>query len=381
MPSFPAYSIRLADHPAWHQDAAYSYHVGDLLSTAYTAIHHGAQDAAAFHDALTLLRPYLDAPMSRHQRLRVCYLAALARAALGEPAAALFWVDETLNLAGQLPDSSDLADIYYLRGSINRALLRLRDALDDFWTCLALLDEEGVTQGRRQSGIALTIRTLLAGFHFFLGHYDLAQQLVRQASLLISSRQSHTLDEATLAWTQALLDRWRGDPERAIHHALYAADIYTRHGSPASAARIQIVVADTRLDLIERLPPGSERERAFDLTWSHVRRAVNLAKKAEDRVGGSLAELSRLRYLRLRGADGGRVPAIEQVLHFGGQLGDEALVAQALTSLGDELLASERTEAALVCYSEVLDVLKQSDVPAMGRWARRALRLEEEMRG
>lgn len=380
MPSFPTYSVRLADHPAWRHDTAYSRHVGILLSAAFTAIHHGAQDAAAFRDALTLLRPYLDAPMSRHQRLRVYYLAALARAALGEQAAALFWVDESLNLASQVPDSGDLADVYYLRGSINRALLRLQDAIADYWTCLALLDEEGDTQGRQRPGFALTIRSLLAGFHFFRGHYALAQQLVRQASLLLPSPLAHSLDGATLAWTQALLDRWRGEPARAIQHALYAADRYTRLGSPASAARIQTVVADIRLDLAERLPPGSERERTFDQTWPHVRLALKLASEAGDRAGYGPAELVRLRYLRLRGTDRGRAPAIEQVVRLGEQLGDEALVAQGLTSLGDELLAGERTDAALACYREVLDLLEQSDVPAMGRWARRALRLEEEMR-
>lgn len=375
------YSITLPDHSGWHQDTGYSPLMADILTQAFTLIRRSSHDAAGFARALAVIRPFLDAPMCRHQRLRVFYLVALARSAIGHQDAALFWLDEMLNLADQVRDTSDLADAYHLRGGINRALSRLRDASADYRTCLALLDDQAERNplAPAQATNAVKVRAELAGFEFFLGHYELAQHLTHEARLLLHHDISHTIEEATISWIQSLLDRWAGRPEQALEHARLAADVFTELGSPASAARIQTVLADTILDIAERIPTGSERERVLKRSWPHIQLALSLAKEAQDQPGLGPARLARLRYLRLRGADQPRLPTIEHIARLGERLADEGLIAYAFTAMGDELLASGDRNGARAHYRDALGVLDGSDVSAVGKWALRALRLIEEM--
>lgn len=375
------YSISLPDHSGWHQDTGYSTLVASNLTQAFALVRHSSREASGFARALSMIRPFLDAPMCLHQRLRVFYLVALARSAIGHQDAALFWLDEMLNLTDQVRDTSDLADAYHLRGGINRALSHLQDASADYRTCLALLADQAERDplAPAQVAIALKVHAELAGFEFFLGHYELAQQLTNEARHLLHHDTSHTIEKATVSWIQSLLDRWAGRPEQAVEHARFAADVFTELSSPASAARIQTVLADTTLDIAERIPTGSERALALKRSWPHIQLALNLAKEAQDQPGLGPARLARLRYLRLRGADQARLPAIERIARLGERLADEGLIAQAFTAMGDECLASGDRTGARAHYRDALGVLDGSDVSAVGKWALRALLLMEEM--
>jgi hypothetical protein len=70
---------------------------------------------------------------------------------------------------------------------------------------------------------------------------------------------------------------------------------------------------------------------------------------------------------------------IEAAFRAAHHLDDDALRAQGLTVLAEELDARGEHDAALNRYRDVLHVLDGSDVPAAGIWAQRALRLAEEM--
>ncbi|HST89453.1 MAG TPA: hypothetical protein VLJ14_13840 [Ktedonobacterales bacterium] len=52
---------------------------------------------------------------------------------------------------------------------------------------------------------------------------------------------------------------------------------------------------------------------------------------------------------------------------------DEAVLAEALTCLGDELITQGQRASALDQYRQVIDVLAGSQIPAVGVWAQRAL--------
>jgi len=351
-----------------------------VLVGAAAIIRRDGRRAADFSRALALLRPYLDAPMSPHQRLRAHFLAAMARAALGEYDAALLWLDTALQPTRALRQTSDVPHLYRLRAAIHRALLRFADATDDLRTGYALLLEEAVAGRPLEPTFALDLRVQLAGSEFFLAHYDLAQEQLGEILPLLTYVPARSPEAATVDWLHAHLLRAAGLPEHALPHALTAADIYTELGTPASAARIQTLVAETRLDLAERLPPGTAHERAVVHAWPHVQLALGLAKEAGDPQGLGLARLTRARYGRLRGANENRLERIERVVRLGRQLDDEAIIAQAFTALGDELRAHGETEAAIYRYRDALGVLDGSDVPAVGRGAQRELLLAEEFR-
>lgn len=74
-----------------------------------------------------------------------------------------------------------------------------------------------------------------------------------------------------------------------------------------------------------------------------------------------------------------RVGALEAVIRQGRALGDEALIAQGLTAMGDELISRGERESALNCYRQTLGALDGSQAPALAVQARRALHMEREM--
>jgi hypothetical protein len=110
-------------------------------------------------------------------------------------------------------------------------------------------------------------------------------------------------------------------------------------------------------------------------------KAVHLANEVQDLPGWGLAELTRIRFERVAGyVDDGRVAAIEGLIKTSRRLHDVALLGQAQTALGYELASLGRKEQARTRFRKALDVLKYSEVPAMGTWARRALLNDSEMR-
>jgi hypothetical protein len=160
--------------------------------------------------------------------------------------------------------------------------------------------------------------------------------------------------------------------------------VFIEIGTPAASGRIQSVVADIALDLAETFPPGAHgggaRSAFVTLAGPYIERALGLTRESQDVGGEGMALLAHARYSRARRLNEDRLPAIEGVLRTARRLGDVALLAQAHTALGSELTARHESEAALVCYRQVLDALQGSDVPALGIWAHRAIVHADELR-
>lgn len=372
----PSFSLRLPDAPRWHVERDYSPAVARALTLAYAYLRRNGRQLKGYSCAANCVRPIVDLPMSARQRTRVAFVLSLAPAAAGDYCTSLFWLDEALDLASQMPDQGDLIDLLYLRGPLNRAVLHFSEAVEDYQDCLALLRADGNETTPTDAAFELEVVSQLAGFEFFLARYESAERLLQEArglAPLVAQAPEHRIVAATLAWLEAHLYRWRGQPELALRPAAAAAEVYTEASSPASAARSQMMVADVALDLAERFPDGMDRYGMLRVARPHVQLGLRLARAAHDEIGQGMARLTQARYSRLAGRNEDRIALIEQVARTAQQRDDEALLAQAFTALGDELAALGEEESALNRYREVLAVLDGSDVPALGIWAHRAL--------
>jgi hypothetical protein len=185
----------------------------------------------------------------------------------------------------------------------------------------------------------------------------------------------------TIEWMEALLYRWSRQPARALQPALVAAHVHTESGSPASAARGQVIAADVQLDLADAFPHGSDRDGLITAAGEHILLAQELAEEAHDEVGTNLALLTEIRYSRMAGENESRLALAEDVIHAAHRLGDTALLVQAYTTLGDELAALQRSDAALDCYQRSLDVVVGGELVALAVWSQRALHHAREQHG
>ena len=128
-----------------------------------------------------------------------------------------------------------------------------------------------------------------------------------------------------------------------------------------------------------KLSQGTHREAVLALALPHLEMAERLAKQTQDIPGQGLAQLSRIHYQRLTGANARRISSLEAVLRLGAELGDVALLAQAYTTLGDDLVFTEDVQSSLNCYRSALHTLEGSQVNVYATIARRALLTYQEM--
>src|SRR5262249_15306138 len=149
-------------------------------------------------------------------------------------------------------------------------------------------------------------------------------------------------------------------------------------GPPNSAARAQLIVADILLDLAVQDPMESAQH--FKARFAHplIVEGARLAAESGDPVGGVGADLTEARWSRLVGQNVDRIALIERAMRLGHEWEDEAVLAQAFTTLGDELVSQGRPEAGVYRYRDVSGLLDGSEAPALGVWALRALLRQEE---
>lgn len=373
-----ANSLLYPDHPDWYAERAHSSDVARSLIAAYAVMKQGAHQAQSFLDAYAILDPILRVPMSRQQRMHVSYVASLRFAALGDTIDALNSIDDALEIALTLNDIPSTLELLMLRGNVNRGALYLRDAVDDYSDCLALLREQEERTGDLDAEAALGLLAQLGGFEFHLKHYDTAQRHLDEARRLIPLASGRILDAATVEWMQSHLFRWSNQPERALRPALAAAEVFTEHGTPASAGRAQTSVAELYLDFAEVLSDGTDRYGMLRQAKVHIRLALALAREAHDSIGEALAQLAAIRHSRLARLNCNRMNTIERTVSFAERRGDIALQAQANTALGDELAATGDLPRALDVYRRVVALLDESDVPALDMRAQRTLLYAQE---
>lgn len=373
------YPLDLADHTDWHSERNYSQQVRGALARVMLLLERSRHRKPAFARAYTLIRPLLDAPMSRHQRLRLSYYAALSRAARSEDRAALHWLDKTLDLESQLRDTADLATLHFLRGGIHRRMLRFAAASHDHRRALSILSGDIARAHYHSTDFHMEVLTQLVGFEFYRGHYDEAQRYLRQTDRLMPYVTRHSIPEATLWWMRSLLNRWAGRAKGALCDALAAIDVFREQGSATSAERIILHAVDCTLDIAERLDMhSSARHRTLTETHRDLRAARKLATWDGDEYGHVLVTLGEVRLSRLEGRNEDRQHTIEQMLFKAQALEDEILIAQSFTTLGDEFAAHDERDSANTCYRAAIDALDGSDSLAAGVWAWRGLHYPEE---
>ncbi len=374
----PTPSLSQPDRPEWHDEPDYSPEVAAALRRAYITLSQRDASPAAPLRAHSTIHQHLDLPMSRHQRLAFWYVLALGYAAAADYEHAAYCTDEAMDSALSLGEYGALVELHYLRGGIQRSVLHLEGAASDYRDCLLLLREFPEAGVHHNRSFEVTLLTELAGFEFYRARYVETAALLRQAEPLARRLKQDSLPVATLAWMETHLYRWRGDPFSALERGTEAATLFTERGSTASAARIQAVTADCALDAADDLPPGSARERLIATAHTHASLSFRLAREARDEIGMLFASLPLLRHARIAGRNKDRVSSLENILREGQRLKDEAIVIQALTTLGDELAALGEVESARTHYVRALIQASTSEATALALFPRRGLRQLDE---
>lgn len=377
-------SLRVADSLSWHAAPAYSSSAARALRRAYALLRAGRRDLRGYIAAYQCLAPHLKRPMARHQRLRAAYVMAMAHAAVGDCSEAIAWCGEALALTYELAIPSARIDLLALRGQCQRMLQRFRDSAADHRQALGIyrqLARRGELAGETpDDALEMELLAQLAGTEFYLGEYATVRRRLDDAIAIRRRTRIDPLVAANVEWMEAHLYRWRRQPALALQPALVAAQVFTEAGSPASAARIQTFTADIQLDFAGALPDGSDRDAQIALAGGHLTLAQELAGEAHDDSGISFALLTEIRYSRMAGENEDRLALAEDIIRAAHRLGDNVLESQAYTTLGDELAALNRLDAALSCYDQSLDMLIRGEVPALAVWAQSATHRAREQR-
>jgi tetratricopeptide (TPR) repeat protein len=379
-------SLHVPDDPAWHLDAKYSPAVARALVRAYAVLRSGPRDVAHYQSARAYVATCLRYPMMPSQYLRVLYVLALAHAAAEDTTQAIAHLDDALDLAVRLADTGALIELFYLRGALNGKRWHYRAAADDQDACLSLLRDLGpAADAYRAPDTAFTLDVLLdlAASEFMVTHYDQSSRHLDEARPLVGQVPNHQRQAATFEWLNALLLRWRGEPERALGPAMAAADVIAGLHAPESTARIQSIVAEIALDIAETFPAGGSyqgREALLTLAEPYAHSAATLASESGNVSVEGIALIAKCRWQRLRQPDTNVIPIIESVRRAAQQHDDLPLLVQSITALGRELEIQGDHTGALQCYRQALDMVGKSQVSALGVVARRALHLAREMR-
>lgn len=373
------------DDPSWRDDEDYNPDVAEALICAHKHLAVAPASGEVLAEALDCLEPVAAAPMCKRQRLAYLFIRSLALATYDPPAPALDSLDEALELAIERDIGRAQEDLLLLRASVNRAILQVPDAIEDLQDCLGLIavqaEHRELTPAERDTRLQALLQR--AGYEFLVGDPESCERLLDRAAVLIPQVPGNVLAPSTLAWTRALVLRWRGQYEVALHHAIAAAEGYSQHGAPGMASRIQGIVADIALDLVERAQHNGQElaPRAFlDIAERYVQSAIEVAAAADYESSQTMAFITNARLRQLQGEPDDRTDWLKELAELGQEHQDMALVAQAYTQLGREYEAIGDDERATEWYSKALAVLKESQMSALGIWAQRGLwRIQGEM--
>jgi tetratricopeptide (TPR) repeat protein len=375
--------LHVPDASLWQYDDAYNPSVARLLSYAHT--HLTASDEERSDPSLPdmLIRPALGYRMSKRQRLIAYYLLAQAAMNRDELGGAIESLDEAYALATELLEVGALAELARLRGIACQHLQRFAEAADASWDCLVLMRDPRAGFGPDDLTTEAEIRIVVAQSEFLRGDYALADIVLSDAEALVDCRADLDTIRLHIAWTRALLHRWRGEYSTALPIAMEVAEAFSARGSPSLSGRIETVVADLSMDRAQTFandPASSIRSTFLTISKKYLDSSEAMLLKSPEDVGGAaMAELARIRLSRLTGKNEDRLSAILALEQVWRKVPDGSLVIQALTARGEELMARGERESGLAAFRQAVDLAEHSQVAAMGVWARRALLYDQEM--
>ena len=373
---------KLSEHDELHHNPA----VACLLGHAYSCLRQAAHAEKAYTEAYGFAEACFPLAMSDRQRMRVHYAFGSALLGLEHFREGITSLNEAIEYAARLPDPGAYAELAYLAAAASGRVFSYLAATEYGMIAYGVLRSLATDGMTVDADLEIDVLVGLAGSEFALARYAAAAQHLTLARQLTGSSSHQSLSVASIAWMEALLHRWRGQPELALHLAMAVTDIYAQIAqSPTSIlsiGRVSGIVSEVALDLAQSLPSGdfpSARASYLQLADPYVKHALHIAKETSDRPGLSLAMLTQARYDGVAGHNVNRIDVIEAVIKQAQQENDIALLAQAYTGLAREYTVLGHTEAALNCYRRSLDTVAGTDVQAVGAFAWRSLLFASEM--
>lgn len=365
---------RLAEHG---REQAHSPTIAHVLVRVYERLAAGEYD-----EAERLMFPYRGWPMAETQHARALFIQASAACKRQHYRSVIECCDEALALCYAREWRVEFAQLALLCAEAHHNLQLFTPAAELAGAGLDAWLSVGPSDDTRDLALEIDLRDRLSVELFLLGRFADALQhtrLARRLTHALPASRSAALRAAGLGWTNALVQRWRGDAHGARRQILAILPTYEHLGSPDELARLRIVVADIALDALAPLGRGIVHHYRDDIVHL-AQRNLSLARETIDARGvdpaaRAMALLAQMRLGRTLGTNEDRFPLLESIGRLAEQWHDLPLLGQVYTALGDEFGAAGRTEveSQLSCYRRALGVIEGSHTPAYGVWARRGL--------
>jgi hypothetical protein len=387
--------LHVADHSSWHDKPFYSLPLAHALAGAYDQIHYAQIRVDPYFSAFRKLAPFRNQLVCAEQRLNLEFALALAFAGDDCPSQAIDCLSTAWEVAEDLRDCGAQAEIGYLAGALWQGAGQFLDAYATYQDAITVLHRLERNGEPVDPAFELNLVLLLAGCALDLGWLPVCLRHLDQAHALRSVWAPDVADQAaSLAWLDAQLARYTGEPARALNLAGAAADLLLTHGRPINRGRAHTLVAESALDTLQlMLSPSSNvdfwkpRERVYlplqlspsDLL-TRARTAATLALEVAmeigDPIGATMARLAlrravRLSHLRRQSESG--VASAEKLLRGAYRLADPSLLGRAETALADELIAAGQVEAARATYYRSMRRLEEHYQGSLAFWPRLAL--------
>jgi tetratricopeptide (TPR) repeat protein len=370
-------SLQIPDDPAWSGAAGYFPPLAAALDRAYRFLKRAPSHSDDYYAAYREVIPYRSLPVSLQQQMHLEYVLAQAYMGTGDLPEALASANKAMELAEDLHDHTAGVELWYLGGAAKVIQNAPREAADYFVRSLVTLWDLDQGDGPVDPAFELDLLIRLAATEYEQANYDSSALYLHEARALARTWvPDDTLQSATIVWLDAQLLRWAGDLSKALSTAMGSAEIFDRMApSSTSAGRIQIIVAETALDLAESFasdPPSHAQLAYVGLAESYAQHGRDLCRASDDAIGQGLAQLALQRIGRLRGQSEHRIGVIEDVARTARQVGDIALLGRSQASLGDEFETLRQYTAARNSYQRAWRLLEEHDLRAMAKWPHRS---------
>lgn len=357
-------------------EPGYSLSVEWRLARAYRHLVAGASQPSSYSRAHDLALQCQNLAMSVRQRMRVFFVLGSALIASDDTDSVergVEYAQQAMTVAESIPDWLAWIELAYLAGSAKSSILKYADATHFFIAGLSTAQSIQADDGDVVTDLEFSLLLGTAYAKYLLGESAAATRLLIATRGLSGSSLVPVRAIGTLDWMEALALRWDGQPEEALVCALKANHLYERATTPSerlSYGRLQTVIMDIALDIVERLPAGTGRDAMLLFSEPLAHRARSVAQGYDDTIGGHLATLAQARWNRVAGRDVATHEAIWRVVGAAENIGDAALQAQAHTAFGYDLLSRGWRDAGLNSFRQTLRDLRSTQIPAMGKWAR-----------
>jgi hypothetical protein len=352
--------LRRPDAPAWLGHPDYSWEAAAMLRTAFARLESPNTPANEYLWACMDVARWHDAKIAPNQQVRTSLLFARAHEADHEYSDAVRYVDRALEIASEGRGLDEYPDLLVYHAKLQRALLHYDVAFQDIRDSLVLRTAHVHGDPTRiEPNLRLELLALQANYALQSAQFECAEQLVTQAIKLIPLAPKSPLTVGDVIWVRARLNWCRGLNSQALEDALHVDTIYSKYAPPDSYGRLQSVIAQIYLDLADELPidaAGTKKTFYLREALHAMVKAEKLARQWNDPPGSTIAQLTRLSWDRLSGHSSDRIGTLDGII-YEVRRHDDALLAQALISRGDELAACGEPELAGNLYRQTIAAL------------------------